>query len=492
MYWGLWNRGNYTSALRLAEWTARQAAFLRFASADTIWLRWHLADAYRCVHRYAEAIPVYEQLLTAYSGSNSPHEGVLRLRVATCLEQAGREAEAQTERLRGLELIPDSQRTYDVFQAQGEVYVAQKRYAEAAMEYENALNALRGDARYSWERLHLLSNLAHALVYGNRYEEAFPWTEQALAVAAELPSETANLYLGYVYFQRACIFGERRNLPAAEQAARAGLARAEESADERLRDGMLTWLVWMVGLQGRRAEAEKIIADRIAPGDSSETARTAFLCRGLLHAVYGEAREAVAAYAQAAVSGEDDDQIGTSLRNAAEFVEFAPEEALRILNAVDRESASEREVMHLRLLQTRALAACGAEDASRGFAELVQYAAAQEMDPELGIASREGLYGQLAEIALLLSDAQAASMYLDKLSALPTTPVYAPLTARLWGDLHTLQGDFTAARAKYEEAVAFPLKTEYSEQARQRLAALSSENASDPPANNGVARGTDR
>jgi tetratricopeptide (TPR) repeat protein len=455
---------------------------------DTIWLRWYLADACRAAHRYEDALRVYERLRSEYSGTNSPHEGALHLRIAICLEQLGRGAEAQTERLRGLELIPDSQRAYDVFQAQGDAYFAQSRYVEAALEYENALNVQPTDPSYRWERLHLLTNLATTLVTADRFEEAFPWTEQALMVAAQLPPETANQYLGHLHVLRASIFLERLDLVAAVEASRTCIDFAEDKSSAGLRNDGRAYLSVVLALQGWRSEAEAVLAEWTVSDDDPNDKSRKCLSQTAVLMIFGEPKEAYAVFEQTETS---ERQSHANWHRATLLVEFAPEEALKALQGMDWDTATVREKTHWYMVQAHALAACGAEDALTCFAELLAHTAIREKDPELGASGRQAVYYHVVKAALLLQEKETARTYLGKLRALPTTPAFEPVYAIMEGDLLALQGSFAAAREAYERAIRVPFVTGYDEQARQRWDALARK-ASDGPTAAVAVCGTDR
>jgi Flp pilus assembly protein TadD len=130
----------------------------------------------------------------------------------------------------------------------------------------------------------ILSVQGTALDQLGRYEEARQYYASALKIAPEEPSVLSNLGLSYAL---------SKDLPKAEETLRRAYARAE--SDSRVRQN----LGWVVGLQGRLAEAESIVkADRPTEEAAANVAYLRRLLSRKEHARTGVDKTPVAAIAR--------------------------------------------------------------------------------------------------------------------------------------------------------------------------------------------------
>ena len=271
--------GNVDRQRRLLLWVVNTP----WAAGVKIHARFILAVNFQVARRYADAEALLRLILNDNSGNIDPgFESLVRQHLADTIEALGLREEAEAERERAADILPDGDKTMLEHQAQGKLFDRENRYDEAIAAYEKALAVRRGGNKAI--ATSLMMQLALSSNHAGRPADTARWAEAVIALDPRGPrGENARRMAAIGY----------TNLGRPDDAERHLRVAIERASSPKNRAELLAQLAGCVLRRGDLDEAERIAraAEAILPGKQ----RLPWKIIGHVETVRGRLEEAIQA-----------------------------------------------------------------------------------------------------------------------------------------------------------------------------------------------------
>ena len=430
--------------------------------------RYRLMELYKVRKRYEDAIKQGRAIL-ATRGVRHNLENEVRVEVAICLDFLGKVEEAELERSAVTDGPDDSPDAFVGWRAQGKVLDKQRRYEEAAIAYERALELNPSENREG--RGELLIRLVLASFNAGQVEPMLKWAQRAIE---EDVSDT-RLHQAHRLAGSAC--ANLGRLEEAHQHRQRAYEMAVKEGEPKAISDCLAAVADLYRLRGELQKAEDVSleAESLCPA----SARTAIIVHAIVLRTRGRFDEALARMEQASRAGvmaiaSNEGRMQAALKKSIATCQAELgwlDQARENLSAATAELATDPKL----LLPCEAawawlLALRGDRDAAIGRTEMVLHAI-DEKPPDA--STQLDALELLGRALIVIGEFERAQHCWERFLATTHPPVAVPIGQYYLGECRWQLRDPAGARESFCCATALGIDSHHARLAELRLRELS-------------------